>query len=175
MMFFKWILKIVLLNSLFLAAGFYTSNTLAKGNFPLVTYKCDKAKDIVLVTNALLKDGKEKSFKFSDAEGTYSSWEMVTVRDDIITGSRSIKKECQLSSAKYTIILDPQIFNHDLKGKCGSTISTAITILSNKEVILERKAFEFYCTGNVKIITGIKVIGKTGEIKTRAIARHKYY
>lgn len=174
-MLFKWISKIILLNGLFWVSCLYMSNTFAKDSFPLITYKCDKAKDILLVTNTLLKDGKEKTFKYSDADGTYSPWDMVTIKNNIITNSSSIKKECQLSSAKYTITLDPQIFNHDLNGKCGSTISTAITILANDEQILERKAFEFYCTANVKIITGIKIIGKTGEIKTKAVARHKYY
>ena len=174
-MFLKWISKMILLNILFWTLALFASNSYAKDSFPLITYECDKAKDILLVTNTLLKDGKEKTFKYSDADGTYSPWDMVTIKGNIIIDSRSIKKECQLSSAKYTITLNPQIFNHDLNGKCGSTISTAITILANDEQILERKPFEFYCTGNVKIITAIKVIGKTGEIKTRAVARYKYY
>ncbi|MCW8831195.1 MAG: hypothetical protein OQK32_06720 [Gammaproteobacteria bacterium] len=154
---------------------FYTSNTLAKDYFPLITYQCDTAKDILLVTNTLLKDGKEKDFKYSDADGTYSPWDMVTLKNNTITDTSSIKKECKLSGATYTVILEPQIFNYDLTGQCGANISTAITILSNNTEIQERKPFEFYCTGNIKIITGIKVIGNTGEIKTRKTPRHKYY
>lgn len=174
-MFFKWISKIILLNALFWVSGLYVSNTFAKDSFPLITYKCDKAKDILLVTNTLLKDGKEKTFIYSDADGTYSPWDMVTIKNNIIVSSGSVTKECQLSSAEYVIILEPQIFNRNLEGKCGSTISTTITILSNNIEVMERKAFEFYCTGNAPIITGIKVIGKTGEIKTKAVTRYKYY
>lgn len=174
-MFFKRASKATLLTALLWVSGIYTSNLLAKDSFPLITYECDTAKDILLVTNTLLKDGKEKDFKYSDADGTYSPWDWVTIKDNKITDSSSIKKECKLSGAKYTIILEPQVFNSNLDGFCKNIISTAITILSNSEVIKERKAFEFHCVGNTKIITGIKVIGKTGQIKIREVPRHKYY
>ncbi len=167
--------KITLLTALFWVSSFCASNVFAKDSFPLITYKCDTAKDILLVTNTLLKDGKEKTFKFSDADGTYSPWNMVKIKNNKIIDSRSIRKDCKLSSANYSIILEPQIFNNNLDGFCGAVVSTAITILANDEVIKERKAFEFHCSGNTKIITGVKVIGKTGEIKIRAVPRHKYY
>jgi hypothetical protein len=157
------------------ASSFYASNTFAKDSFPLITYECNTAKDFLLVTNTLLKDGKEKNFKYSDADGTYSPWNWVEIKDNKIVDSSSIKKECQLSSAKYTVVLEPQIFNHELDGMCGATISTAITIVSNNVEIMERKAFEFHCSGNTQIITGVKVVGKTGEIKTRTEPRYKYY
>ena len=48
-------------------------------------------------------------------------------------------------------------------------------ILADNKEIQERKAFEFHCSGNTKVITGIKVIGKTGKIKIRAVPRYKYY
>lgn len=167
--------KITLLTALFWGSSFYASNVFAKDSFPLITYKCDTAKDVLLVTNTLLKDGKEKGFKYSDADGTYSPWDMVKIKNNKIIDSRSIRKDCKLSAANYSIILEPQIFNNRLDGFCGAVVSTAITILANDEVIKERKAFEFHCSGNTKIITGVKVIGKTGEIKIRAVPRHKYY
>ena len=163
------------MTTLLWASGLYTPNIFARDNFPLVSYECDPAKDILLVTNTLLKDGKEKTFKYSDTDGTYSPWDMVKIKKGKIIDSHSISKDCKLSSANYTVILEPQIFNSHLDGKCGAMISTAITILADGIEIQERKAFEFHCTGNTKIITGIKVIGKTGEIKTRAVPRHKYY
>lgn len=179
-MFYRWMSKIILLSTLFWTSAILATNAVNKDSYPLITYECDPAKDILLVTNVLLKDGKEKGFKYSDADGTYSPWDMVTIKNNNIVDSRSIKKECQLSSAKYTIILEPQVFNpklsnQKLDGFCGATISTAITILSNNAEIMERKPFEFYCSGNTKIITGIKIIGKTGEIKTRKVPRYKYY
>ena len=174
-MLLRWSSKITLLVSLFGFSSLSASTDFTKDVHPLITYKCDTEKDILLVTNILLKDGKEKNFQYSDSDGTYSPWDMVEIKDNQIIDSRSIKKECQLGSAKYSIILEPQIFNNNLDGKCGATISTAITILSNNKELQERKAFEFYCTGNTKIITGVKVIGKTGEIKIREVPRYKYY
>lgn len=154
---------------------FWTSSIFAKDTFPLITYECNSAKDFLLVTNTLLKDGKEKDFKYSDTDGTYSPWDMVKIKDNKIIDSSSVKKECQLSSVKYTVILEPQIFTHSLDGVCGATLSTAITIMTNNEIIQDRRAFEFHCRGNVKVITGLKVIGKTGEIKIRAVPRYMYY
>ncbi|MDH3343331.1 MAG: hypothetical protein OEY06_03165 [Gammaproteobacteria bacterium] len=179
-MFYKWISQLTFLTTLFWASATLATNAVNKDSYPLITYECDPDKDILLVTNVLLKDGKEKDFKYSDTDGTYSPWDMVTIENNIIVDSGSIKKECQLSSAKYTIVLEPQVFNpklsdQKLDGFCGATISAAITILSNNVAIMERKPFEFYCSGNTKIITGIKIIGKTGEVKTRVVPRYKYY
>ena len=165
---------------LFWTSSILATNAVNKDSYPLITYECDPAKDILLVTNTLLKDGKEKGFKYSDADGTYSPWDMVTIKDNVITDSGSIKKECQLSSAKFTIVLEPQVFNPKLSNQkldsfCGATISAAITILADNIEVMERKAFEFHCSGNTKVITGIKIIGKTGEVKVRKVPRHKYY
>ena len=174
-MFFKKMSKTMLLTTLIWASGLYTSNLFAKDSFPLITYECDPAKDILLITNTLLKDGEEKTFKYSDEDGTYSPWDLVKIKDNNIIDSHSISKDCKLSSANYTVILEPQIFNSNLDGVCGATISATVSILSNGVEIQDRKALEFHCKGNTKIITGIKVIGKTGEIKIRAVPRYQYY
>lgn len=167
--------RLILAIPLLIACSLWNSNAFAKDHFPLITYQCDQAKDTILVTNKLLKDGEEKNFKYSDADGTYSPWDLVEIKNNVIVDSKSIRKECKLSSGEYSVILEPQIFNHDLGGFCGANISIAITILSKNMALLERKAFEFHCSGNTKIVTGVKVIGKTGEIKIREVPRHKYY
>ena len=167
--------KTIFLSCLFWVSSLYTLNAVAKDHFPLLTYECNTEKDFLLVTNALLKDGKEKDFKYSDADGTYSPWDLVDIRKGNIIDTSSIKKECQLSSKKYTVILEPHIFNYNLDGTCGASVSIAITILNNDISVMERKPFEFHCIGNTDIITGIKVIGSTGEIKTRTEPRYKYY
>lgn len=156
------------------------TNAIGKDSYPLITYKCDPASDTVLITNSILKNGAEIGYNYSDEDGTYSPWDMVKIKNDTIIDSGSIKKECRLSTATYTIVLEPQVFNPKLSGQkldgfCGATISAAATILTGNTEILERKSFEFHCSGNTKIITGIKVIGKTGEIKIRRVPRHKYY
>ncbi len=168
-------LKTTLLICLFWVSGFYTLNAVAKDYFPLLTYECNTAKDFLLITNTLLKDGKEKDFKYSDADGTYSLWDLVDIKAGKIVDVRSITKECALSSKKFTVVLEPQIFNYNLTGRCGATLSAAVTILANNVTVMERKPFEFHCLGNVAIITGVKVIGNTGEIKTRTEPKYKYY
>ena len=170
---------------LFLIPLLWLSNALAtnavnKDSYPLITYECNSEKDTLLITNSILKDGQEKDFKYSDADGTYSPWDMVKIKENSIVDTISITKECQLSSGKYTIILEPQVFNpkltdQKLDGFCGATISAALTIVNDDIDVMERKPFEFHCSGNTKIITGVKLIGKTGEIKLRRVPRHKYY
>ncbi|MDH3342294.1 MAG: hypothetical protein OEM07_01065 [Gammaproteobacteria bacterium] len=179
-MLYRVISKIILLGSLFWVSGALATNAVNKDSYPLITYKCDVKKDILLVTNSILKDGKEIGFKYSDTDGTYSPWDMVTIEDNVITDTSSIKKECKLSSGAYTIVLEPQVFNprlsdQKLDGFCGATISTAITIVFKNVEIQERKPFEFHCSGNTKVITGVKIIGETGEIKFREVPRYKYY
>ena len=156
------------------------SNAVGKDSYPLITYKCDTASDTLLITNSILKNGAEIDFNYSDEEGTYSPWDMVKIKNNNIVDTISIIKECQLSSGKYTIVLEPQVFNpkltdQKLDGFCGATISAALTIVNDDIEVMERKAFEFHCSGNTKIITGVKLIGKTGEIKLRRVPRHKYY
>lgn len=167
--------KTVFFICLFWVSSLYTLDAVAKDHFPLLTYECNTAKDFLLITNTLLKDGKEKDFKYSDADGTYSPWDMVEIKNGNIVDARSITKECKLSSKKFTVILEPHIFNYNLDGTCGASLSTAITILADDISIMERKPFEFHCLGNTDIITGIKAIGSTGEIKTRTEPKYKYY
>lgn len=174
-MIIKMTSKSVLLITMFLTSCLWASRSHALDHYPLITYQCDQSKDIVLVTNRLLKNGEEKTFKYSDADGTYSAWDLVKIKDNVIIDSSAISKECKLSSGQYKVILEPQIFNHDLSGFCGANISVAITILKNNVEIMERKPFEFHCSGNIKIITGVKIIGESGEIKIRDVPRHEYY
>ena len=158
----------------------WTSSASAVGNiYPLITYTCDADADILAVTNSLLKGDKGVDFKYSAEEGTYSPWDMVEVArktdSTLIIKSTKVTNTCRLSSGKYTVILEPQIFNMDLAGQCGDNISGAVTILQDGNKLLERTAFEVYCHGNAPIITRITVLGKTGEYKIKRIAKYKFY
>ncbi|MDH5711784.1 MAG: hypothetical protein OEZ15_09000 [Gammaproteobacteria bacterium] len=167
--------KSVLLISMSLTSCLWTSGSFAIDHYPLITYQCDQTKDIVLITSRLLKGGEEKTFKFSDADGTYNAWDLVKIKDNTIIDSSTIIKDCVLSTGQYRVVLEPQIFNHDLAGFCGANISVAITVLKNNVEIMERKPFEFHCSGNTKIITGVKIMGSSGDIKIRDVPRHEYY
>ena len=147
--------------------------------YPLITYKCDAEADIIEITNSLLKNGQGANFKYSDEDGTYSPWDLVEIaqKSDAtrIIRTNKLIKVCTLSSGEYTVEIEPQVFNKDLAGRCGASISGAVTILHNGIELLERTAFEDYCHGNAPIITRITVFGKNIEYKIKRIAKYKFY
>ena len=147
--------------------------------YPLITYKCDPDADVLTITNSLLKGEEGENFEFSAEDGTYSPWDMVEVarRTDStrIIKSTKISNTCKLSSAMYTVILEPQVFSTDLDGQCGESISGAVTILADGVELLERTAFEDACYGDAPIITRITVFGKTGKYKIKRIAKYEFY
>ena len=63
----------------FSAMIFVANVSAAEAIYPLVTYKCDSAADIITITNSLLKSDEGASFEYSDADGTYSPWELVEI------------------------------------------------------------------------------------------------
>ena len=147
--------------------------------YPLITYKCDADADVLTITNSLLRGEQGANFEFSVQDGTYSPWDMVEIarRTDStrIIKSTKVSNTCRLSSAEYTVVLEPHIFSTDLEGQCGESISGAVTILADGTGLLERTAFEDMCGGNVPIITRITVFGKTGEYKIKRIAKYEFY
>jgi hypothetical protein len=152
----------------------------AEAIYPLISYKCDTNADILTITNSLLRGDTGANFKYSAEHGTYSPWDMVEIarRTDStrIIKSSKVTNSCKLSRGVYTTVLEPQIFSEDLDGQCGATtISGAVTILSNESELLERTAFEDHCQGDAPIITRITVFGKTGEYKIKRIAKYEFY
>ncbi len=147
--------------------------------YPLLTYECDQAADMMLVTNSLLKGEQAKTFQYSDAEGTYSPWNMVELEEQDnstkIVKTSNLVKTCTLSSGTYTATLEPQLFGRDLSGRCGASISNAITIDFDDVEILERTPFENFCHGNAPVIIRVVTFGKTGEVKIKRIPRYKFY
>jgi len=147
--------------------------------YPLITYNCDPDADILTITNSLLRGEQGASFDYSAADGTYTPWDMVEIARETdstrIIKSTKITNACKLSSANYTVVLQPQIFSADLEGQCGKSISGAVTIDANDDELLERTAFEDYCISDSPIITRITVFGKTGEYKIKRIAKYKFY
>ena len=147
--------------------------------YPLVTYKCDPEADIITLTNSLLKSDEGASYKYSDADGTYSPWDLVdidrkTERTRIVRTKKIIKK-CKLSTGEYTVTIEPHVFSRNLDGACGASISSAFTVTFDGFDIRERTPFEDYCHGNSPVITRVTVFGKTSEVKIKRIARFKFY
>ena len=163
----------------FAATAYMAGATAAEAIYPLITYKCNVEADIITLTNSLLKSDEGAAFNYSDEDGTYSPWNLVEIdrraEHTRIVKTKKVVKKCTLSSGEYTITLEPQIFSRNLNGTCGATISSAFTVSFDGFDIKERTPFEDYCRGNSPIITRVTVFGKTGEVKTKRIARYKFY
>jgi len=168
-------------NKLLILALFWAQGAIAteKAVYPLITYKCNPDSDTALITHSSLKNDEGKKYNYSDANGTYSPWNLVEI-DESPDRSRIVKtsklvKTCKLSSGVYTLTIEPQLFGRDLKGRCGATISTALTITYDGIDILERTPFENFCQGNAPIIIRVTTFGKTSEVKIKRIAKYKFY
>ena len=146
---------------------------------PLITYRCDTAADIIVITNSLLTPAEAQTFDFSDASGTYNPWDMVTIDHDMQKifplKDRTVIKKCTLSTGEYTTTIQPKIFSQDITGKCGTSISGTVTIEFGGIEIFEKRPFEDYCHGNAPIITRITVFGETSETKIKRIPKYKFY
>ena len=167
---------------LLLSAGNVTANNrinIDGMTHPLLTYECNQAHDIILITHSLLNSTEAANFKYSEAEGKLSPWNLIDIEQhsgrDIITKTSQLIKTCKLSSGEYSVTIEPHLFSHNLAGSCGASISSAITITHNKHEILERTPLEQYCHGNVPVITRVAIFSKTGEIEVKRIPRYKFY
>lgn len=170
-------LKLVILT---FAVIFYATNVSAEeAVYPLVTYQCNPEADIITLTNTLLDSDEGPSYKYSDADGTYSPWDLVEIdhraQRTRIVRTKKIIKTCKLSSGEYTITIEPQVFSRSMRGACGASISSAFTVTFDDFDIQQRTPFESYCRGNSPIITRVTVFGKTSEVKIKRIARYKFY
>ena len=146
---------------------------------PLITYRCDTAANIIVITNSLLTASEAVTFDFSDVRGTYNPWDLVEIdhvkkKTSPISNSKIIKK-CKLSSGEYTTTIEPNIFSRELTGKCGTSITGAVMIELDGIEVFEKRPFEDYCHGNAPIITRITAFGETTEIKIKRIPKYKFY
>ena len=170
-------LKLLILS--FVIAVYAAETFATKTTYPLVTYKCNPEADIITLTNSLIHSDEGAGYQYSPKKGTYSPWDLLEINNKTertrIVRTKKIIEQCVLSTGKYTITLEPQVFNRDLDGACGSSISSAFTVSHNDIDIQQRTPFEDYCRGNSPIITRVTVFGKTGEVKIKRIARSKFY
>jgi hypothetical protein len=170
-------LKLLILSLLLAtyAAESYATET----TYPLVTYKCNPEADIITLTNSLLNSDEGAGYQYSDKKGTYSPWDLVEINNKTegtrIVRTKKIINQCLLSSGEYTITLEPQVFNRNLDGDCGASISSAFTVSHDHIDIQQRTPFEDHCRGDSPVITRVTVFGKTGEVKIKRIARSKFY
>lgn len=166
---------------LLLLTLFWVQSTVAgdKAIYPLITYQCDPIGDLVKITNSLLKTDIGETYNYSDEDGTYSPWHLVEIESTPdktrIVKTRKLIKTCTLSSGEYTFVIEPQLFSRNLKGRCGASISTALTVIYDGIDILERTPFENFCKGNAPVIIRVTTFGKTSEVKIKRIPKYKFY
>jgi hypothetical protein len=170
--------KMISLAFFIVVAPSVTTATADEASYPLVTYKCNVEDDIITLTNSLLPEDEGPTFKYSDENGTYSPWDLVEISQKPsharIVRTKKIIKHCTLSSGEYTVTLEPKVFNRNLSGTCGATISSAFTVSFDGFNVKDRTAFEDYCRGNSPVITRVTVFGKTGEVQVKRIPRYKF-
>jgi len=154
----------------------FSQPVLADNAYPVITFTCDKAADVVKIKNEIKWNDEGKNFPYSPQRGTYNPWDWVTRnKTQNIKPVRKIELSCQLSNALYKVILEPKIFNHDYQAACGKKISVMVTVFRGAALLLDKKPLEEFCHGNTPIIRGVKVFGKTGKVKLYKIAKHRFY
>ncbi len=153
---------------------------LADEAYPIITFTCDKSKDVIKVKNEVKWGNAGKQFPFSAEQGTYNPWDWVTIEKESLGENRivptsKVELSCQLSNGLYKVILEPKIFNSNYLGSCGKKLSAMVTVFRGGALLLDKKPLEEFCRGNAPIIRGVKVMGKTGKVKLYRIAKHRFY
>ena len=170
--------KMIQLVLAFIVAAYATSVAADDVSYPLVTYKCNVEDDIITLTNSLLNNEEGPGFRYSDEDGTYSPWNLVEIERrpsrTRIVRTKKITRKCTLSTGEYTVTIEPKVFNRNMSGTCGATISSSFTVSHDGYNIKGRTPFEDYCRGNSPVITRVTVFGKTGDVKIKRIPRYKF-
>ena len=160
--------------------GIFSLPVLADEAFPIITFTCDKASDVVKIKNEVRWGETGKNFQYSAKRGTFNPWNWVKVvkgvnKEQIVRPVRKVELSCQLSNGIYKIILEPKIFNRDYQASCGKKISTMVTVFRGGALLLDKKPLEEFCHGNAPIIHGVKIFGKTGKVKLYKMAKYRFY
>ena len=147
--------------------------------YPIITITCDDENDVLKIKNEVKWNDAGKHFSFSVQQGTYNPWDWVKISEinsqPTIIEQKNPELSCQLSNNLYKIVLKPKIFNHNYAGKCGNRLSAIVTVFRGGSIIVNEQPLEEFCHGNAPIIRGIKVFGKSGQVKYYKIAKYKFF
>ena len=163
-----------------LLIAIFSLPVLADEAYPVITFTCDKNKDVIKVKNEVKWGDEGRNFPFSAEHGTYNPWDWVSIEKEALGESKvvpvnKVELSCQLSNGIYKVILEPKIFNSNYLGSCGRKLSAMVTVFRGGALLLDKKPLEEFCRGNAPIIRGVKVMGKTGKVKLYRIAKHRFY
>ncbi|MDH5472848.1 MAG: hypothetical protein OEY87_03065 [Gammaproteobacteria bacterium] len=158
-----------------------STSALADTMYPVITYTCDTAADVIKIKNEVKwnEEGKAVSYADGDEIAVFNPWDWVSIEDrpprKLIRENKIIEKSCQLSSGLFKVLLRPHIFNVDALAKCGDQISVRVTVLRGGSILLDSQPMQEFCHGNSPIIRGIKIAGESGDIKIVNVPRHKFF
>lgn len=175
-------MRLLVKNILFLICVLQVSTAWAEQTeraYPIITYTCDKNKDVLKIKNEVKWGASGKDFAFSESNGTYNPWQWVEFEErsgrTLVRQSKSVELICKLSGTVYRVVLEPKLFNPDFNGKCGDKLSAKVSVYMDDAALFENKVLEKFCRGNAKVIRGVKVFGKKRKAKFYEIAKHKFY
>ena len=164
---------------LFLVCFLIAPFALAEQAYPIITFSCNQAEDVLKIKNEVKWGNAGKNFNFSAENGTYNPWDWVQIVDrkgrKLVRQKKSVELNCDLSGTLYRVLLEPKLFNPDLNGNCGNKLSARVSVYMGELAMIENKDLEKFCVGNARVIRGIKVFGKKRELKLYEIAKHKFY
>lgn len=80
---------------------------------------------------------------------------LVTIeeKDDhpVVTVTKQEKVYCKYESYVYTVLVEPEIFNYNVLGRCGASSSSAVTVFNGENKVLSKTAFLNDCMSETKI------------------------
>ncbi len=147
--------------------------------WPIVTFTCDSAKNVVKLKNEVKWGVAGKNFKFDAQQGTYNPWALVAFEDKgkrrLISEKSQLNLRCQLGKTEYKFIIRPKIFNSNFFAKCGDRLSVNVSVYKNADILVENRPMEAFCHGNSPVLRGIKIKGEEAEVKFYKVARSRFY
>jgi hypothetical protein len=126
----------------------------------VISYTCDRQNYQINIGYEVIVGTQPKYFD-AELSGKYDPGSLIDIVDDgdktVVVWSGSIKKECDINKRKYTIIIEPQVFNTNVLGRCGAALSGAAIVYRKNKVVLERTPFEEDCNDLKPMITNISI------------------
>jgi len=174
--FLKKIPELLLSLSLFFSASILADTERV---WPILTFTCDKAKNVVKLKNEVKWGEAGKNFEFDAQQGTYNPWELVEFEEKgkkmLASEKSQFKLDCTLGKSKYRFLVKPKFFNTNFYGKCGNRLSVTVSAYKDETVLLEDKPLEAFCHGNVPVLRGLKIKGGASKVKLYSVPRSQFY
>ena len=121
----------------------------------IVGYRCDRAKDQLVLTYESAGDGADEVVRASRSQDRWNPGSLIaSMKDaDHIGTLKSVTKQCRLSDGKYKVTISPVPGNLNVQGRCGAWTTAAVNVFNGSKRILDQYQFEADCHDTVSPIT----------------------